>query len=275
MYDALFLPSPAPTAYDAAAGYIESPGISHHWSGDDWRRAIAGGARFLLPIAGCWPPFGDGRADALAQRARLDAFGFPRGCARALDVEHAVAAQAVDSGYVGGWAHTVSAGGDYPLVYSSATDAGRFGGMALWLAHWTNVPHQEPGAVATQYASPASNGSLNVDESLVADGVPLYDVRPEPPNGGKPVPGSRAVAIIAHPSGRGYWEVAADGAVFAYGAAKYHGGANTVPNLAAPITGGAAAPDGNGYWLVGADFGVFAYGSAGFYGSAATLPHPA
>lgn len=272
MYDALFLPRPAPTIYDVAAGYLASPGISHAWSADDWRRAL-GGARFLLPIAGCWPPFGDADVDAANQRAQLDRFGFPGAITRALDVEHAVAAQAVP--YVHSWARSVERESDVPMIYCSLTDAPLFAGLKLWSAHWTNVPHIEPGSVATQYASPPSTGFLDVDQSLLDESMPVYDTRPTPPNGGHFMPNALAVELIAHPSGRGYWEIGSDGSVFAYGAAKYHGGANTLPKLAAPITGGAAAPDGNGYWLIGADFGVFAYGSAAFYGNAAALPHPA
>lgn len=39
---------------------------------------------------------------------------------------------------------------------------------ALWVAHYTGTPHQEPSAVATQYADPATSGG-HYDLSLVAD----------------------------------------------------------------------------------------------------------
>ncbi len=71
------------------------------------------------------------------------------------------------------------------------------------------------------------------------------------------------------PSG-GYWEVAADGGVFAYGDAGFYGSAGSL-HLNQPIVGMAAAPDGGGYWLAAADGGVFAYGDAGSYGSAGSL----
>jgi hypothetical protein len=67
----------------------------------------------------------------------------------------------------------------------------------------------------------------------------------------------------------GYWEVSADGGVYAFGSAAFDGSlpaAGVAP--AAPITAMAAAP-GGGYWLLGADGGVFAFGGAGFFGSAA------
>ncbi len=65
---------------------------------------------------------------------------------------------------------------------------------------------------------------------------------------------------------KGYWLVAADGGVFAYGSARFLGSASNL-TLRAPIVGMAPTPDGGGYWLVAADGGVFAYGDARFYGS--------
>jgi hypothetical protein len=70
--------------------------------------------------------------------------------------------------------------------------------------------------------------------------------------------------------GQGYWLVAADGAVFAYGDAGYYGGMQH-QSLHGPIVGMAATPDGRGYWLVSQDGGVFSFGDAHYYGSAGTL----
>ena len=66
----------------------------------------------------------------------------------------------------------------------------------------------------------------------------------------------------------GYWLVAADGGVFAFGDARYGGSLGGL-RLAAPIVGMAATADGGGYWLVAADGGVFAFGDATFDGSGA------
>lgn len=74
------------------------------------------------------------------------------------------------------------------------------------------------------------------------------------------------VDIAATRSGRGYWAVAADGGVFAFGDARFAGSVAD-RSLAAPIVGIAAAPHGNGYWLVGSDGGVFAFGDAAFHGA--------
>lgn len=70
----------------------------------------------------------------------------------------------------------------------------------------------------------------------------------------------------AEPGVAGYLLATADGEVFAFGAARFHG---SLPALGetADIVGMAALVDGSGYWLVGADGGVFAFGAAQFWGS--------
>src|SRR5207237_6550931 len=65
---------------------------------------------------------------------------------------------------------------------------------------------------------------------------------------------------------RGYWLVAADGGLFAFGDAGFFGSTGAM-KLARPIVGLAATPTGKGYWLVAADGGIFAFGDAGFFGS--------
>ncbi|WP_298345145.1 hypothetical protein, partial [Ferrimicrobium sp.] len=74
------------------------------------------------------------------------------------------------------------------------------------------------------------------------------------------------MAYAAGSGGTGYWEVTANGAVYAAGNAKNYGGVNNL-RLNAPIVGIASTPDGKGYWLVGADGGVFNFGDAGYYGN--------
>ena len=64
-----------------------------------------------------------------------------------------------------------------------------------------------------------------------------------------------------HPRRRGYWEVASDGGLFAFGDAPFHGSMGGQP-LNKPIVGIAATPDGKGYWEVASDGGVFAFGGA-------------
>jgi hypothetical protein len=71
-------------------------------------------------------------------------------------------------------------------------------------------------------------------------------------------------------TGKGYWQVAADGGIFAFGTAGFYGSAGNVA-LHAPVVGMAVTPTGRGYWQVAADGGVFTYGTAGFYGSAGNV----
>ena len=73
------------------------------------------------------------------------------------------------------------------------------------------------------------------------------------------------VGIAATPTGKGYWLAAADGGVFAFGDAAFHGSLGSV-RLRQPIVGIAATNRGGGYWLVAADGGVFAFGDAPFHG---------
>jgi beta-lactamase class A len=69
-------------------------------------------------------------------------------------------------------------------------------------------------------------------------------------------------------TGDGYWLVAADGGIFSFGHAHFHGSMGGT-RLAAPIVGMAAT--GDGYWLVAADGGIFSFGDAHFHGSAGNL----
>jgi hypothetical protein len=75
--------------------------------------------------------------------------------------------------------------------------------------------------------------------------------------------------IVATSDGLGYWEVAADGGVFAFDA-PFLGSTGSL-SLARPIVSMAALPSGSGYWFVAADGGVFAFG-ASFYGSEGGKP---
>ncbi|MGI8686469.1 MAG: hypothetical protein ACR2MO_15510 [Acidimicrobiales bacterium] len=67
-------------------------------------------------------------------------------------------------------------------------------------------------------------------------------------------------------SGKGYWLVAADGGVFAFGDAAFLASTGAL-RLSQPVVGMAASPTGKGYWLAAADGGVFAFGDARFRGS--------
>ena len=75
-----------------------------------------------------------------------------------------------------------------------------------------------------------------------------------------------AVAITATPSRRGYWILDANGGVYAFGDAPFHG---ALPGR--PVRDLVAAPRG-GYWIVTADGGVHSFGGAPFSGAAPGKP---
>jgi beta-glucanase (GH16 family) len=80
-----------------------------------------------------------------------------------------------------------------------------------------------------------------------------------------------SAATTGQASVSGYWLVASDGGIFAYGDAPFEGSPGGTP-LNKPIVGMAATPDGGGYWLVASDGGIFAYGDAPFEGSPGGTP---
>ncbi|MGH9093466.1 MAG: IPT/TIG domain-containing protein, partial [Acidimicrobiales bacterium] len=69
----------------------------------------------------------------------------------------------------------------------------------------------------------------------------------------------------------GYWTVASDGGIFAFGGAPFYGSMGG-KSLNQPIVGMAATPTGGGYWEVARDGGIFAFGDAPFYGSMGGKP---
>jgi hypothetical protein len=64
----------------------------------------------------------------------------------------------------------------------------------------------------------------------------------------------------------GYWMVATDGGIFAFGDAGFLGSTGDL-RLNSPIVGMARTVTGRGYWLVAADGGIFTFGDATFFGS--------
>ncbi|HLG92666.1 MAG TPA: hypothetical protein VKY15_06765 [Acidimicrobiales bacterium] len=72
-------------------------------------------------------------------------------------------------------------------------------------------------------------------------------------------------------SSQGYWLVGADGGIFAFGDAGFHGSMGGKP-LSNPVVGIAPSRDGGGFWLVATDGGIFAFGDAAFEGSMGGKP---
>ena len=89
-----------------------------------------------------------------------------------------------------------------------------------------------------------------------------------------PTPAQAAPLAAAPPISRpstGYWLAAADGGIFTYGNAEFHGSAGNLP-LVRPIVGMAAPASGQGYWLVASDGGIFSFGGLPFLGSTGGRP---
>ncbi|HET7488196.1 MAG TPA: hypothetical protein VFJ85_09725 [Acidimicrobiales bacterium] len=123
---------------------------------------------------------------------------------------------------------------------------------------------------------PALAVLLTVAATTVGYARPAAAVPPTPPDGtyqgavvggglSKPVVGMATTA-----SALGYWLVASDGGIFAYGDAAFQGSTGAM-TLNRPIVGMAATRSGNGYWLVASDGGIFAFGDAAFFGSTGNI----
>ena len=67
-------------------------------------------------------------------------------------------------------------------------------------------------------------------------------------------------------SAPGYWLLGADGGVFSFGSAPFHGSTGGL-QLNRPPVAMAAVPGASGYWLAAGDGGIFAFGDARFLGS--------
>jgi hypothetical protein len=73
------------------------------------------------------------------------------------------------------------------------------------------------------------------------------------------------------PQGNGYWLVASDGGIFAYGAAPFYG--TPGGTAGSSIVGIAPTATGNGYWLVGSNGAVYNFGGAAWYGALGSTPN--
>jgi hypothetical protein len=85
------------------------------------------------------------------------------------------------------------------------------------------------------------------------------------------IPALVALPLPFGPPATGYWEVASDGGIFAFGNAAFDGSMGGKP-LNKPIVGMAPTPTGGGYWEVASDGGIFAFGNAAFDGSMGGKP---
>jgi hypothetical protein len=85
------------------------------------------------------------------------------------------------------------------------------------------------------------------------------------------VPALMGLSFPFGPSGSAYWLAGADGGIFSFGGAAFHGSMGGTP-LNKPVVGIAPTLNGGGYWEVASDGGIFNFGAAGFYGSMGGKP---
>ncbi len=86
---------------------------------------------------------------------------------------------------------------------------------------------------------------------------------------------AEVAGIASTPNGGGYWIALKDGAVYAFGNARYYGDLRTAARPTggsdgapgAPVVGISAAANGQGYFLLAGDGSVFPFGSARFAGA--------
>ena len=107
------------------------------------------------------------------------------------------------------------------------------------------------------------NGALV--SSVPTRGTDASWVGVQKPTAVRPVP-AVTVGAASTASGNGFWTVGADGGVFTYGNAAYHGSMGGT-RLNRPVVGMAATSDDGGYWLVASDGGLFSLGDAAYHGS--------
>ena len=124
---------------------------------------------------------------------------------------------------------------------------------------WLNEASLFGGATSiSQYSSLINNGATSAPPPPPAGSGP--SAPSAPPVGGAPPVGS------APAWGGGYWLVASDGGIFAYGGAGFYGSTGGM-HLNAPVIGMSPTGSRRGYWLLGSDGGIFSFGDARFFGS--------
>ncbi|MGH2721445.1 MAG: Ig-like domain-containing protein, partial [Actinomycetota bacterium] len=74
------------------------------------------------------------------------------------------------------------------------------------------------------------------------------------------------VGMAVTAGGSGYWLVATDGGIFAFGDAEFYGSTGDKV-LNQPIVGMEPTATGRGYWMTASDGGMFSFGDAPFFGS--------
>jgi hypothetical protein len=156
------------------------------------------------------------------------------------------------------------------------SDGGIFSfGAASFFGSMGSIPLQRPvvgitpSASRTGYWLVASDGGIfSFGSSSYYGSIPAVGLHPA----GSGVPNSLnapIVGMVPSVTGHGYFMVASDGGVFAFGDARFAGSCPGIGGCAGKAV--AVMPDstGHGYWLVTNTGNVYAFGDATFYGAPA------
>jgi hypothetical protein len=97
--------------------------------------------------------------------------------------------------------------------------------------------------------------------------IPGLGIEPAGTSGTAPRLNAPVVGMVPSSDDGGYFMVASDGGVFAFGDAKFEGSCPGIGGCSGPAV--AVVPDasGNGYWLVTATGHVYTFGDASYYGA--------
>ncbi|MEZ5281331.1 MAG: transglycosylase family protein [Acidimicrobiales bacterium] len=135
-------------------------------------------------------------------------------------------------------------------------------GATVWTPETDPVTELDGAPVSVAVAQSGGSWSVDAEGVVATSGAAEHFGDLEGVDLAAPI-----VDIAATPTDRGYVLAAADGGVFAFGDAVFHGSAAPYGPVS-PIVGIALTP--GGYWLAAADGGIFSFGDAQFYGSGAT-----
>jgi hypothetical protein len=131
-----------------------------------------------------------------------------------------------------------------------------------WQTYAWSYGAWDPRAQLRQIQNGIDGGSEDLDEAVAGD---FGQWGPNAPGPTTPtVTGFLGITPTA--SGNGYWVVKADGGVFSFGDAAFHGSMGG-EHLVKPAIGITATNDAGGYYLTATDGGVFSFGDAAFHGS--------
>ncbi|HUP87699.1 MAG TPA: S8 family serine peptidase [Acidimicrobiales bacterium] len=168
-----------------------------------------------------------------------------------------------------------TAGGEDPRngILQEAYDPGRTAGNGFGYFYDSGTSMAAAHAAGAAAVLLAINPDLStVRRAMLASARDLGAAGPDDEYGAGALDLARAVTMLQSgnvPSPKealGYWMVATDGGIFAFGNAGFLGSTGDI-RLNSPIVGMARTVTGRGYWMVAADGGIFTFGNATFLGS--------